>query len=211
MLSFTTITIELQASVVHYLDIPALKALSLTCRTISAIAVVQLFHTVVLRFTDNSAARLKQVLASDRLRPLVKRIILDGRRDTAEDDREWLEDQKREELPWSIAISKIAGLPSLKEVELQFDDEQYSDWHRWLDDFDMRSKYREDYMKQTFVALQNTTLVGSLTNFHLLDANCRCPGPQFRDSDDKVTKPNVNAYGCGKCWCVDTHFVALRS
>ncbi|KAF1954577.1 hypothetical protein CC80DRAFT_475821 [Byssothecium circinans] len=191
MLSFTTVAKELQLYIVQYLDIPALKALRLVCRTASAIAVVQLFHTITLRFTDGSATRLKQILADDKLRPLVKKVILDGERGRQEAQEEWEEEGvTRQEFAWSLAIATIAGFPSLREIELQFDDERHSDWDRWLDDLDARIKYREDYMKLTFTALQSAKLVDSLTIFHLLDASCRCPGPQFRDGEGKIANPD---------------------
>jgi hypothetical protein len=160
MSSLQAIPIELQRHIVQYLDIKALKAFRFTCRSASTIAAWELFHTIVLRFSDESAVRLKQVLADDKLRPMVKRIILDGEIEEEEEENEY-ENDERQDTSWSLAISTIAGFPSLREVELRFDDEN-SKWYSWTDR-EQRTKYREDYMELVFASLQSAQLVAVLS------------------------------------------------
>jgi hypothetical protein len=206
MSSLQAIPIELQRHIVQYLDIETLKAFRLSYRSASTIAAWELFHTVFLRFNDESAGRLQQVLADDKLRPMVKRIILDGDIEEEKEEDEY-ENDERQDTPWSLAISTIAGFPSLREVELRFDDE-LSKWYSWSDR-EARTKYREDYMKLVFASLQSAQLVDSLAIRNMYDATCICAGEcskSHNDSDD----PGAIAKD-GHCLCTDKHFVALRS
>ena len=159
-MSMRTIPAELLHHCAEYLDVATLKNFRLASRATSVIGVEYLFHTVVLNFNAESTERFGNVLESVTLRPLVKKIIINGAEGNCE--KEWDENYNQIDTPWSLAIPKIAQLPSVCEVEMKFDDEcdfDEDDYGGYKQSYD----YRVYYQKLFFAAVAESQNVDSLT------------------------------------------------
>lgn len=74
--AFTSLPVEIQRQCVNYLDVAALKASRLTCRTLRDIAAEALFEVITLDLTGENADKFTKVVEDDRLQRFVRKVCL---------------------------------------------------------------------------------------------------------------------------------------
>ncbi|KAF2874779.1 hypothetical protein BDV95DRAFT_563582 [Massariosphaeria phaeospora] len=211
MSPFTSMPVELQCQCIQSLDVPSLKAFRLVSRSSARIGFDELFRTVVLGFSDESVARFAQVLGDERTKPLVKNIVVEigAAEQEMNEDYEINEDWEIRETTWALAIPTIAEFPSVRHVDLVFDDQvefedgEFNDWYE--DEAVLQpTEYREHYMKLMYWALEKAGCVDSLAIKCLQDELCECKN----DSADNGQATSVCKMDC---WCLNASFLAARS
>ncbi|KAF2445409.1 hypothetical protein P171DRAFT_472183 [Karstenula rhodostoma CBS 690.94] len=169
MTSFSSLPVELQQQCAQYLDIGTLKNLRLASRqTIRNLGSEALFETVVLKFEASSADRFNQVLGDEALRGLVKRIVVDGQDGTSHEEDPT--DDDYEMTPWALAIPKIAEFPSVKDIELWFDEEVEADVWSNSNNLKQNEGYRKFYQELLYQSLGKARSVEGLTVKNAQDA-----------------------------------------